>query len=116
MLAMTNDLAGISYPRYSSSDVTACGTVGPISVVRRRVQSQQSRTEVHDGIPPEHLLHDRHGIRQSISVGKFRELVWADNGVNFRLRFGLDVGVERHGEEEPRQRGGCLTSAPMLDA
>ena len=59
-------------------------------------------------IPPEEFLHQSVDIRQIFAVRKIREVFFANDPIEFLLRFPHDVGVENHYQEERLQDRACL--------
>ena len=57
---------------------------------------------------PERLLHNPLDIQQLLSVSKFRQTVGPNNGIQFRFRLFLHLGVHRHREDKDDHGVGCL--------
>ena len=66
------------------------------------------RTERRDRVPAQDLGDQGAHVGQLRAVVERREPVRADDGVELGLRALLDVRIERHGEEERRDRGDGL--------
>jgi hypothetical protein len=64
------------------------------------MRGQARRTEGRDGLPAEDLLDERINVGKLRAVVGRREARGADDGVELRLRRGLDVAVQGHREDE----------------
>ena len=57
---------------------------------------------------PERLLHNPLDIQQLLSVSKFRQTVGPNNGIHFRFRLFLHLGVRGHGKDKDDHGVSCL--------
>ena len=93
-MSAVRDSPGRDKP-YIGVENRACRDEVPVVFVV--VHGQVREPDGDDDVPPHHLLEDRAGVRERVTIREFGEPMRPDDGVELRLRLLLLLRVHRHG-------------------